>query len=175
MALFRCLCLILTLWMVGSSPGAAVRTGSPYSSSWWGSQASLPIQEAATRYRRAGDFEAAERLYQQGYEQARRHDTYAMVRYLASIGGCRMALFRYRSALQALIEARNLAASIGDREDSGAIAGNLSSLYLQLWDVAAAVRAAEEGRAAMSSLKRPYFRPQLLLQLGRLHAILGDD
>ena len=86
MALFRCLCLILTLWMVGSSPGAAVRTGSPYSSSWWGSQASLPIQEAATRYRRAGDFEAAERLYQQGYEQARRHDTYAMVRYLASIG-----------------------------------------------------------------------------------------
>jgi CHAT domain-containing protein len=174
MAFLRCLCLILTLWMVGSSPGAAVRPRS-LSSSWWSSQASLPIQQAARRYRAAGDFAAAEKLYQQGYEEAQRHDIYAQVKYLTSIAGCRMALFEYRSALKALLEARRLAARIGDREDLGAIAGNLSSLYLQMWDVGAAMEAAEEGRAVMDSLRQPYFKPLLLLQLGRLHAILADD
>src|SRR5437660_9146397 len=124
MAFSRCLCLVLMMWMVGSPPRVPIRTGTPPSSSWWGSQASLPIQEAATRYRMAGDFAAAERLYQQGYEEAKRHDTFAVVRYLTSIAGCRMALFRYRSALEALIEARKLAASIGDQEDSSAIAVN---------------------------------------------------
>src|SRR5712691_9002477 len=101
--MLRCLCLVLTLWMVGSSPGAAIRTGLPHSSSWWGSPASSRIREAARQYRVAGEFAAAERLYQQGYEEAKQRDTYAMIRYLASIGGCRLVLLRYRSALEALI------------------------------------------------------------------------
>jgi CHAT domain-containing protein len=174
MAFLTCLCLVLTLWMVGSRPGAAIKAGSS-SSSWWGSQASLPIQEAAARYRQAGDFAAAERVYQQGYEEAKRHDIYSQVRYLISIGGCRLVLVRYRSALETLTEARRLAAAIGDREDLGTIALNLSSTYLQTWDVAAALRAAEEGRAAMEGLNHPDAKPHLLLQLGRLRAMLKDD
>jgi CHAT domain-containing protein len=174
MAFLRCLCLVLALWMTGSRPGAAIKTGS-FSGSWWDSQASLPIRAAAARYREAGDFDAAERLYQQGYEEAKRHDIYAQVRYLVSVGGCRLLLTQYRSALETLIEARTLAASIGDREDLGTIALNLSSTYLQLWDVAAALRAAEEGRTAMEGLQHPDSKPHLLLQLGRLRAMLKDD
>src|SRR5579871_3292130 len=170
-----CLCLILTLSMVGSPRGATIRTGS-HSSSWWDSKASSHIWAQARKFETAGDFAAAEKLWEQGSTEASRiGDITASVRYLTSLGACRVSLFRFREALDALVQARGLAASIGDREDIGAISVNLSSLYLQMWDVTAALRAVEDGQAATASLLNPYFKPHLLLQLGRLHEILGDD
>ena len=171
----RCLCLILTLSMVGSPQGATIRTGS-HSSSWWDSEASSRIWAQARKFETAGNFAAAEKLWEQGSsESARIGDITANVRYLTSPSAVRGAVpDRFQAALDALVQARNLAASIGDREDIGAISVNLSSLYLQMWDVTAAMRAVEDGRAAMASLPNPYFKPHLLCcELGRLHEILG--
>jgi CHAT domain-containing protein len=170
----RGLCLILTLWLVGSRSATAIRTGLPDSSPLW-DQDPRKIQKNALRHRVAGDFLVAQKLYWEGYQEASRlGDRLAAVRYLISAGGCQLLAFRYRDALSTFLEARDLAAAIGDRTDFGAIAVNLSSVYLQVWDFNAALRTAEEGLAATSKFERSYSRPYLLLQMGRLHTRLGD-
>jgi hypothetical protein len=170
----RGLCLILTLWMVGSRSATAIRTGLPDSSPLW-DQDPRKIQKNALRYREAGDLIAAEKLYWQGYQEASRlGDRRAAVRYLISAGGCQLLAFRYRDALSTFLQARDLARVIGDRTDFGAIAVNLSSVYLQVWDFNAALRTGEEGLAATTKFVRSYSRPYLLLQMGRLHTMLGD-
>jgi tetratricopeptide (TPR) repeat protein len=172
---WRGLCLILTLWLVGSRSATAIRTGLPDSSPFW-DQDPRKIQKNALRYREAGDLIAAEKLYWEGYHQAiRLGDRRAAVRYLISAGGCQLLAFRYREALSTFLQARDLAAAIGDRTDFGAIAVNLSSVYLQVWDFNAALRTGEEGLAATTKLVRSYSRPYLLLQMGRLHTMLGDS
>lgn len=170
-----CLCLILTLCMAGSRSPAAMVTGVPYSGRWWGSEASQKIRSQGWRYWSARNWSAAEQLYQQGYQEAlRRHDMAAAERYLSSVAGCRFAQFRYRDALDLYLQARAMARTRGDREELSAIAFNLSSLYLQVWDFDSALQAAEEGRATISALANPYYKAYLLLQLGRLHAAIGD-
>src|SRR5258706_13831719 len=183
----RSLCLILTLWMAGSSPPTVIPPRSPDSSPWW-DQASLKIQQDAVRLRKAGDFRAADALYIEGYREAvRRGDQLASVRYLMSAGGCELLGFHYRAALANFLRQRDLATTVGDHADLGAIAVNLSSLYLEMWDVPSAHRAAEEGLRetelldALSSTRGvspqsvgPYFKPHLLVQLGRIHGLLGD-
>jgi CHAT domain-containing protein len=170
----RGLCLILTLWMVGSRSATAIRTGLPDSSPLW-DQDPRKIQKNALRYREAGDLIAAEKLYWEGYQEASRlGDRRAAARYLISAGGCQLLAFRYRDALSTFLQARDLAAAIGDRTDFGAIAVNLSSVYLQVWDFNAALRTGEEGLAATTKFVRSYSRPYLLLQMGRLHTMLGD-
>ena len=174
-ALPRCLCLILTLLMVGWRPSAFVKTGSNDSRQWWGSKENLQLRRSSRLFREAGDCASAERVDLRGYQLARQHlDDRATIGFLISIGGCRLAQFHYRAALDSLFEARTLAASIGDQLDLGAIAVNLSSLYLQVWDFDAALKVAEEGRAASASLIHPYFEAGLLLQLARLHGTLRD-
>src|SRR5882672_10049653 len=173
-ALGRGLCLILTLWMTGSRPPTVVPPRSPDSSPWW-NQDSIHIQKEALRLRKAGDFRAAESLYRQGYQEAvRLGDRLAAVRYLMSVGGCQFGDYRYRAALSTFLEARGLAETIRDRQDLGGIAVNLSSLYLQVWDVPAAMRAADEGLVESAKDGHSYFQSALLLQLGRLHALLED-
>ena len=173
------LCLILTLSMAGSgSPALAPR--SPASSSWW-DQASIPIQEKALRLRRSGDFGAAEQLYRQGYDEAvRLGDKLAQVRFLISVGGCQFGQYGYQAALSTFLQARELATAIGDREDLAGIAGNLSSLYQQVWDMPAALQTAVEGLAEISTsntrgTRHSYYEAPLRLQLGRLHAVSGDS
>src|SRR6266851_4192028 len=137
-----CLCLGLTLWMVGSRPSASIESRSILSGSWWGSQASVGIRKAGRQHWDARNFSAAERLYQAGYPEAlRHHDSPAVIRYLSSIAGCRFAQFRYWDALELYLKARRLAESIQDREELGAIAFNLSSLHMEIWDFDAALRA----------------------------------
>ena len=183
----RSLCLILTLWMAGSRTPTVIPPRSPDSSPWW-DQASLQIQQDALRLRKAGDFRAAEALYQKGYREAvRLGDRLAAVRYLMSAGGCQLLAFQYRAALATFLQARQSAAVIQDHADLGAIAVNLSSLYLQMWDLPAATHAAEEGlrqaglvetrsetRSGTGNPAASYFKPHLLVQLGRIHAMLAD-
>src|SRR5712692_399182 len=105
-----CLCLCLTLWMVGSRPSASIESRSILSGSWWGAQASGGIKKAGRQHWDARNFSAAERLYQTGYQEAlRHHDIPAIIRYLSSIAGCRFAQFRYRDALESYLQARRLA------------------------------------------------------------------
>ena len=170
----RCLCLILTLWMVSSRPSASILPGASASGAWWGTAESKKFAKQADSARRAGDLVRAEAFYRQGYDDAvRRHDQRAMVGYLNGIAACMLTELRYRDALRTLLEAKGHAKAIGDRAALGAIAVNLSSLYHQCWDFDAALREAEEGRAAVASLRKPYFLPNLLIQLGRLHE--GED
>jgi len=96
------------------------------------------------------------------------------VRCLTSAGGCQLLRFHYRAALDSFLKARSLAQSIGDREEAVAIAVDLSSVYLQMWDAGAARQAAEQGLAEAAGLRQAYFIPSLLLQMGRLHAMSGD-
>ena len=183
----RSLCLILTLWMAGSRSPTVIPPRSPDSSPWW-DQASLKIQQNALQLRKAGNFRAAEALYQEGYREAvRRNDRLASVRYLMSAGGCELLAFQYRAALDSFLRARDLAATLSDHADLGAIAVNLSSLYLEMWDLHSASLAAEEGlrqialiearaavRNAASRTVSAYFTPHLLVQLGRIHSALSD-
>ena len=173
----RSLCLILTLWMTGSRTPTVIPPRLPDSSPWW-DQASLQIQHDALRLRKAGDFRAAEALYQQGYQEAvRRDDRLAAVRFLMSAGGSQMFALEYRAALASFLQARDLASRLEDHADLGGIDVNLSSLYLQMWDLPAATRAAEEGllEAGQIDPQAAYFKPPLLMQLGRIHALLGDS
>jgi CHAT domain-containing protein len=174
-ALQRCLCVVLTLWMVSSRPSASILPGASASGAWWGTLESKKIAKQADGARRTGDLTAAEGYYQLGYEDAvRRRDERAMVGYLSGIAACRLTQLRYRAALETLLEAKSHAKSIGDRAALGAIAVNLSTLYLQVWDFESAHREADEGLAAAASFKKPYFLPNLLIQLGALHDMQRD-
>ena len=166
------LCLFLTLWMTGSRPPTAVPPRSPASSFWW-SQESLDINARALAFRKAGNTRAAEELYRSGYAMAlRRNDSVAATRFLMSAGVCQLLGNDFQGALSTLLQARDLARTIGDFADMGAIAGNLSTLHLQMQDLTAAVRSAEEGLSQAKTAA--YSKPYLLLQLGRLHSLLND-
>jgi CHAT domain-containing protein/tetratricopeptide (TPR) repeat protein len=174
-ALPRCLCLLLTLLMIGWRPSALIKTGSRDAGQWWGSKEAFELKHSARLRREAGDYASAEAVGLRGYQLAQqRHDDPAIIGFLIIVGGCRLAQFHYRGALDSFLEARKLAKAIGDQMDLGALAVNLSSLYLQVWDFDSALNAAEEGRAASAGLNHPYFEAGLLLQLARLHEALRD-
>ena len=140
----RCLCLFLTLWMAGSRRPAVLRTVA--SDPWWGTQEAFEIKRAGERLRGARDFAGAEALDRRAYDLARqRHDDGAAFVYVTAMGAARLLQFHYRAALDAFLEARDLAARIGDPFALSVSSVNLSSLYLQTWDIDSAVRAAEDG------------------------------
>ena len=174
MAPLLCVCLALALSMTGSRPAAGPRARLLHSGSPW-DQAYFNITDSALRFRESGDLRSAERVYQQGVEEAiRRGDKLAEVRFLISVGGCRLLRTEYRSALASFLAARERAAAIHDTIDLGAISGNLSSIYLQMWDIPSAQRAAEDGLETSTDVPDAYFLPQLLLQVGRIHALQKD-
>jgi len=171
----RSLCVILTLWMVSSRPSTSILPGTPVFRAWWGTPESREIARHADAARRTGDLDAAESYYQEGYEDAvRRKDEWAMVGYLNGVAACRLTELRYTKALESLLEARDHAKRIGDLESLGAIAVNLSSLYLQVYDFDNAQKELEDGLGALGMLKRPYFLASLLVQLGVVHDVKHD-
>ncbi len=162
--------------MVSLRPAATLRTGSNDASLEWRTKEIPRISSAAQQYRVAGNFAAAEALYQQGYQQAQlHHDGATTVLYLTAVATCRMMQFHYRAALEAYLQAKQLAQGVGDRLNLGAILSNLSALYQQVGDIDSALRAGEEARAEIATLPTPYYKSQLLLQLGRLRMDPGDD
>jgi CHAT domain-containing protein len=172
----RFLCLVLALWIVSLRPSAAFHAGSNDSGWSRGAKEEQNLSAAAKQYREAGDFARAEALYDRAYVLAQqRRDRRAAILYLSALGSCRRFQFQYRTALAAYLEAKELAQSIGDRLNLGGVLLNLSSLYLEGGDVDSALQAAEEARAAASTVPHPYYQAQLMLQLARLHESAGDD
>ncbi len=168
-----CLCLILTLWMAGSGRPAIDRTVA--SDPWWGTKEARDIETLADGYRAARDFAAVEAVDQRGYQRSlQRRDDRAAFAYLTGMGAARLLQHRYRDAFEVLLRARQIALRLGDRASVAAVAVNLSSLYLQTWDLESALRAAEEGLSADTPSRRTYYRLPLILQLGKLHQMLGD-
>jgi len=79
-----------------------------------------------------------------------------------------------RDAVQAYLEARDLATSHGDRESLGALCFNLSSLYFDMGDIEAALESAQQG------LKLPddataRFKARLLIQCARINGQRKDS
>ena len=171
----RCLCLILTVFSAGSRPSAGVRNGSPESDPWWGTKDARDIRQAFERARVAGDFSSAEKTAAKAVDLAlRSRARLPAVRYLINLGGARLALFRYRSALEAFLQARALAEEIGDRLDKAGVEVNLSTLFLEMSDVESARQYAERAQEDSRGLSHPYFEPHLLLQLGKVYAASAD-
>ncbi len=171
----RCLCLVLTLWIAVLRPSAAVRTGSP-DSVWWGTKESARLQDSIRKQIKTGNFAAGEALFDKCLGEAlRRGDRIAAARCKSGAAGTRMARFDYQGALAAYLQAKAWAAASRDQADLAAIDFNLSSLYQQLFDSDSALRSIEEGLAAIHDFPDAYYKPQLLLQLGRLRSGSGTS
>jgi CHAT domain-containing protein/tetratricopeptide (TPR) repeat protein len=118
---------------------------------------------------RAGEYLRAIRTYENGYEEAKRSGSLrSAVRFLNNLGSARYKVFQYRAAVQAYLEARDLATSQGDRESLGALCVNLSSLYFDMGDIEASLESAQQG------LKQPddattKFKALLLIQCARIN------
>jgi CHAT domain-containing protein len=161
--------------MVSSRPSASILPGAPYFGAWWGTQESRTIARKADNARRGGDLVHAEVYYRLGYDDAsRRRDERAKVGYLTGIAACQLTQLLYSKALGTLLEAKGRAKSIGDLEALGAIEVNLSNVYVQVRDNDAALKELQDGLAAAGSLKKPYFLPNLLIQMGRWHYVQQD-
>src|SRR5258708_9244057 len=172
----RGLCLLLSLWMVGSRPSADIQTGSPASSLRWSQQAKQKFQDDVLALRQNGNYASLEARYQAAYADALGDgDLQRQVRFRMGVGSARFARFDYPGALEAFLDARRLARQGGFPEDLEAASFNLSSLYQPLWDLDSSLEAAEEGRQAGASVVASYSRPQLLLHTARLRAALEID
>jgi tetratricopeptide (TPR) repeat protein len=118
---------------------------------------------------RTGEYLRAIQTYENGYVEAKRSGSLrSAVRFLNNLGSARYQIFQYRDALQAYLEARDLATSQRDRESLGALCFNLSSLYFDMGDIEAALESAQQG------LKLPddataRFKARLLIQCARIN------
>ncbi len=161
----RGLVFVLTMvaWLT-----ASIHTGSP-SSGWWGTTEAIALRQAVKKSRAQGDFAAVEGVYRRLAElAARHHDPLARAWALEGAGGASFASFDYRGALDAYLQARSFAEQARDRRSLGAIDADLASLYQQTGDLDSAIRSADEARLITAGLSDVYYRPQLLLLLGRL-------
>ena len=161
----RGLVFVLTMaaWLA-----ASIHTGSSHSG-WWGTQEAHQLRQAARVSIAQGNFDQAERAYLRSADLAARHrDPLARALSMEGVGSARFAGFHYRGALDAYLEARGFAERARDRRALGAIDADLASVYQQTWDLDSAVRSAEEAQTIIRGLPDVYYRPQLLLLLGRL-------
>jgi CHAT domain-containing protein len=169
---------LLTLCLIAVSSGDGSRAPTGHSRrpppDFWGPPASQRLSRRAYALRGAGKFAAAALLYDQGYRAAViRHDPIAESRFLASRGGCELYLLEYRAATQSFLEARKLSLKLGDYELAAADSADLSSIYLQMFDVRSAREAAEQAVRLLPSDSTPYYVADLLSQLGWLYSLEG--
>ena len=124
---------------------------------------------------RTGEYLRAIRIYETGYEEAKRRGSMqSAMRFLNNLGSAHYEMFRYRDAIHAYLEARDLATAQGNQETLAALCSNLSSLYFQMGDVEAARESAEQG------LKLPgnagaKFKAKLLIQYARVRRQQRDS
>ncbi len=124
---------------------------------------------------RSFQFREAERLYEEGLRRAaaagqRKHE----LAFLINLGGVRFAMFRYREAMEAFLDARRLAREIGDREMLAVASTNLSSLYLSQQDVNAGAEAAGDLLAGLQAYPGKSLPPLMTIQCAMLYARQGD-
>jgi CHAT domain-containing protein len=156
--------------MAVSRPSTAIFAGTAASSSWI-PKGTPNLLVKIHQAREASDYPSVERLCRDAAAQAVSHsDRSSAAKFLDCAGTAQFLRFQYRGALAAYYEARKLAESSGDREETGAIFFNLSSLYQQVWDTKSALRSAEEGLAVTQNLPNLHYKAELLLQLGRLQS-----
>jgi CHAT domain-containing protein/tetratricopeptide (TPR) repeat protein len=122
---------------------------------------------------RSGEYLAAVRTFESGLDQARQiEDPRSAMRYLNNLAGTYSALLRYRDAVRAYLEARELATSLEQNELLSTIAVNLSSVYFQMGELNAATEAVAEG-LNLKFAGAAKIRPKLLIQLSLLRLRQG--
>jgi tetratricopeptide (TPR) repeat protein len=123
----------------------------------------------------SGRYRDAERVYERSYQLALAlGETEEAFLCLNGVGGARFAMFQYREAMQAYLEARRLAQKIGKAEMLAAVQTNLSSLYLQQQEINAGARAADEALQALGGAGPTRFGALLLTQSAILHSRQGN-
>jgi CHAT domain-containing protein len=90
-----------------------------------------------------------------------------------NLGSSYFSMFRYREALSAFLEARRISRTSGDWANLANLGSNISSLFLNLGELDAAVDAAEQGLGALSHKEFPGSRARFLIQLGVIRARQG--
>ena len=124
----------------------------------------LKLRNEGNNLFRAGRSLEAIRVYESGcLEARRRQDPRSELRFLNNLASANYKLFRYRDALKAYLQARELAASQGNQEMLAAIYFNLSSLYYQMGAFDAATESAKQG-LDLPAAASASFRPKLLIQ-----------
>ncbi len=93
-------------------------------------------------------------------------------RFLNGAGGSEFATYRYREAIRLFQEAGKVADSTNDAEVIAVVALNLSSLYMALWEPAAAEESLR--RAALRLPKGSIHRSKLMAQQMMLSSLRGD-
>lgn len=121
----------------------------------------------------AGSFARSVDLYQAGYARAKADGQKRFaLRFLNNLGSAQYQLFRYRQAIKAYWEARELASVLQDRVTLEAICINLSSLYYQLGENDAAMEVIQQGLLPENSAHSK-FRPKFLIQGALLQSRLN--
>jgi len=135
---------------------------------WSEAPALQQLKKTGNTLFRSGQYAGAIRVYQTGYDEARRRgDTRSAVRFLNNLGSSEYQLYRFRDAIKAYLDARDLAESQGDLESLAALHFNLSSLYYQMGEIEAATESAKRG-LSMPGTAVLKFRPKLLIQSAQL-------
>jgi CHAT domain-containing protein len=167
-----CFLFGVTLALVGSP---LERWGTPSNLTVFDPASMRTLRAKANALLAGGSFAAALGLYEQGRREAMDAGKWqAQLRFLNNMGAANLALYRYRAAQQAWLEARQVAQEHGDTEMLSAVWVNLSSLYLQVEDTASAWHAAEQALRLLNAGACPGFRPRLLAQSGAVKAEIGD-
>ncbi len=112
------------------------------------------------------------KIYEQVYAEASRaKQNHAASVALTSAAGCEMSLMRYRDALRLLYKGRQQAEEHSDCATLALIEGNISSIHVELGDVAGALPGAERVVQLRPCMPSVLNRAQALLHLGRLQSI----
>jgi CHAT domain-containing protein/tetratricopeptide (TPR) repeat protein len=114
-------------------------------------------------------------LFEQSVELAREAGCEVCeMRSLTNLGGSHVAASRHREALDAFLRAKRIAERTGDRESAGAVALNLSNLYLHRYALEEAAGASGEAMAALTPSTPAWLRIKVLTHQARLLARRGN-
>ncbi len=173
-ALVCACCSLFLLTRAGSEkripPGPRIRvlsqqTRSTLTEQWW----------QGNKLFQAGQYQKAARIFEKGCSEAKQAgDLYMAVRFLNSLGSCQYAIFQYREAMKAYLEANRMAEKTGDWKMAAAISSNISSVYAQMGDLEAARQSAERALLALRGRNQPEYFPRLLVRVASLRARQGD-
>lgn len=169
-------CLILIVASVGLAPTSPkAKTAASEPSQEEAAVAALRlILNQIYQFSRDGEYLRAQELCLKACPEARRLGRVQWAgRCLTLQGNCQFGLFRYREALNTYLEARKLAEAAPDWGNLGSLNANIGSLYLQMGDLDAAARSAEQGEEDFRRQNFPGGRSRCLSLLAVIRAKQG--
>ncbi len=132
------------------------------------------LRQQGNIFLQRGEYARAIDIYQKGFAEAtQRREPSSALRFLSNRGSVEYQLYRFRTAIRAYLQARDLATQTRDREALSVVLFNLSSLYNEMGESDAAFQAAQQG-LAISPRAMPWYKAKFLLQQARADCSKGD-